>query len=205
MLIAAIVALSLVVYSSRLELGRSRSFANNLVEQTGYIQVRDPSHLHVRQLRRSVPMTWCFQVLAPVGKSFAPNIGEGIIDNDTGYPPKLISGKIVGSGQQGIVTLNLRRIHPGNDSAWILRDFGKINDMGGVIFSDAGRFDWLEQKLETSPPIDEYHQATRKFDNSTPAVLWKQTVNDATDLEEKPLVKMENPRAFMIWLEPIAK
>ncbi len=70
---------------------------------------------------------------------------------------------------------------------------------------DAARFDWLEQALERTVPMNDFHESVSNSDTSAAVVLWKRSENDPTDLEESTRVDVENPRVFMIWLEPIVK
>ena len=202
LLLTSVVALAIVVYSTRTELSQLKTLNEKLSQQTGFIEINDPTQLHIRKLRYNVPMTFNFQVYAPRGQSYALKIGEGIVNKESGYPPLVIAGKIEGGEDQGTVILNLRRIGTG----WILRDFGEFNDMGGAFCDDSERFHWLEQNLETSfSMIGQNHGSTETFDASSSVTLWQRSENDGSGIGPIPKVDVENPRVFMIWLEPIGE
>ena len=203
LLLTTIVAMAFAVYSTRSELLQSEMLNEKLVQQTGFIELADPTQLHIRKLQYNVPLTFSFQVYAPPGHSYALNIGEGIVGNESGYPPLIISGKILGEGNQGTVILNLHRI----GSGWVLGDFGELSDTGNVFCDGGERFQWLALSLGKSfhSISRQNHGSLETFDASSSVILFQQSENDGIAITSMVNDEVVNPRLFMIWLEPIGK
>ncbi len=189
LLIVAMVAIvvSTIVHRSAIEeLERQR---REIAQQTGYIEVKDPTQVHVRELFCPAPRTWQVQVYTPPGHQLMAGIGADL-HADEDYPQRLLIETYFRRTGQTTMTISLYRDKGGR---WRFTTYYPHNGTD-LVLSD-GDFSWVFDRVTNSGSGGEpLHGPVRTYaaDTRIPLVVLRDEQHSAAG-------------SLMVWLEPNLK
>ncbi len=199
LLLTTILALSLTVYFDRIAIHQANLENKQLNESIGAFEIKDQSQIHVRSLRKTHKMCWEFRIYVPAGESCTFNFGDGIVSKGTTHPLPLRTRTIEGSGEQQIVSFQIRRVGSGKE--WGVNDIG---GSGQAVCTDPDRFHWLSQVEEIQRlgdgPLGSRHGPVQLIDTEKESVVWMQSENEYHAFDSNSGAR---PRVFMAWVEAI--
>lgn len=215
LLIVTICGLAVAVFVSNQRFSKIQKQFSELSTQTGIIQIDDDTQVYVRRLHQPAPLVFTYQLVVPAGKRFMLNIGEGFASQNK--PLEILNSSEISGPRPGFnhpvqrtISIYLQNTRNGWYAGY--ENAGGSGRRSFGISADGARndrLDWIEKivelNMEFSNPPPGFQHKVQAFDpqKSISLCLISENTQTPNRLTGQPAPKVENPRTFAIWLEPI--
>ncbi len=166
---------------------------DEIMEQTGYIDIRDPTKVYVRELFCPAPETWQVQVYTPPGHELMAGVGVDL-PGDENYPRDLLNESYFRRNGQTTITIS---IFKDRLDRWRVSMYYAFN--GSNMIVSKGDFSWLaerDSRINAGSGGEPLHGPVREYepDQRVPLFLLR---NDDATVETR-----DTFGSLIVWLEP---
>lgn len=212
LLISGVAALSVAIYSANNEVAQTREMLKTQSEEMGFIVAGgspDNPMLHLRRLGGYPPLSFAYRYKLPkqqpITLVYKVNIGSGVVDPETGFPPVVHNLVLSNNETQGTLVVSLvNRLAP-RGVGW------EIQTVDGQKrrrrrFADPKELNWVQTYMDAIP-TDEFvsrHEAVQSFDANEVAILNRKDEFHPSALATIPDKLLQQRQTFMIWIEPVS-
>jgi hypothetical protein len=197
-------ALGVALYSANSAFLKTKGQLDELSSKTGLIPIDDPAMVYVRPLHRPAPMVYTFQVAIPASKRFKLLVGEGVGESLDIFFSTEISGPRQGfmHPPQQTISVYLQKTARGWQAGYV----NAGGSGGGHVGSK--QLNWMQSvdKLGlfwNPPPSIQRKIKTYTSDQTIYLLTANENDRRSSAFPGQAPTKVENPRKFAIWLEPM--
>lgn len=186
LLLMTIVAIGISSILTARYIAAMRREHQKVLDQTGYIDVPDPTKVYVRELLCPAPETWQFQVYTPPGHQLMQGIGTDLLD-DEDYPSRLRDESFFRQTGQTTFTISL---YQNQEGIWRLAKYYPRNGSDLRLEDD---FSWVLEKknrIHAGSGGQPIHGPVREYEVGDRIPLWILRDDEGN-----------HPGSLIVWLE----